>query len=415
MLKSPKILAAALVLCGLEACNRAPEREPVIGEAYAGPAILNLHKDIDPKSPPAAIAHHGDRLEILAQRRRWYRVRTPSGAEGWTDDRELLDSAQMKRLLALRQQTGALPSQGVATTFGTLNVHTEANRSAPSFLQVREGEKVDVILHRVTGRAPLPKRQILPPRPKPARKSKGKEKKQSKPSPVDLPPPPSPPSPPTDWVALSKERSFSGDEMPSSLPAAALDDWTLIRAASGQTGWVLTSRLYMAIPDGVAQYAEGHRITSYFVIGKTSDHGESHEIWLWTTAETLGEDHDFDGFRVFTWSTRRHRYETAFIQRHQRGFFPVTAADGEFSVCLEKADGLRIRKRFTLTGNSVRASGEARCEIQQRDDDQTPDLPRNLVGGAGQPVQPKDSFIAGTWKKIKSLVGWKDSTGTPAR
>ena len=398
----------------MEACNRAPERDPVIGEAFAGPAVLNLHKDIDPKSPAAAIAHHGDRLEILAQRRRWYRVRTPSGAEGWTDDRELLDSAQMKRLLALRQETGQLPSQGVATTFGTLNVHTEANRSAPSFLQIKEGEKVDVIVHRVAGRGPLPKRQILAPRPKPERKPKGKEKK-NKPSPVELPPPPSPPQPPTDWVALSRERSFSGDELPATAPPAALDDWTLIRAASGQTGWVLTSRLYMAIPDAVAQYAEGHRITSYFVIGKASDHGESHDIWLWTTADTLGEDHDFDGFRVFTWSTRRHRYETAFIQRRQRGFFPVTAADGEFSVCLEKADGLRIRKRFTLTGNSVRASGEARCEVQPRDDDQTSDLPRNLVTGTARQPQPQDGFIAGAWKKIRAMVGRKDSTATPAR
>src|ERR1039457_6644848 len=36
---------------------------------------------------------------------------------------------------------------------------------------------------------------------------------------------------------------------------------------------------------GVAQYAEGHRITSYFSIGKIQDGGVQKDIWLWTTSE----------------------------------------------------------------------------------------------------------------------------------
>ena len=117
----------------------------------------------------------------------------------------------------------------------------------------------------------------------------------------------------------------------------------------------------MLIPDEVAQYAEGHRITTYFSIGKTADAGEKKDIWLWTTSENLGEDHDFDSFRVFTWSLRHHRYETAYIQRRERGFFPVIATSGEFSLCLEKPSGL-VRKQFVMTGNAVRASGDTPCQ-----------------------------------------------------
>ena len=47
---------------------------------------------------------------------------------------------------------------------------------------------------------------------------------------------------------------------PSTPPV--LDDFTLVRTESGQTGWVLTNAVYLEIPDQVAQYAEGHRITS---------------------------------------------------------------------------------------------------------------------------------------------------------
>src|SRR5579872_1288948 len=114
MLRSPTfwflVSCVPPVLLTLSACNvSGPPSDPALGEAYAGPATLTLHKDIDPKSPSAAVVQHGDRLEIVAQRRRWYKVRTPRGIEGWTDDRELLDTGQMKRLLALAKETAGLP------------------------------------------------------------------------------------------------------------------------------------------------------------------------------------------------------------------------------------------------------------------------------------------------------------------
>lgn len=350
--------------CGV----RQPDRAPALGVAYAGPVTLSLHQEIDPKSSTVASVHHGDKLEIIGQRRRsWYRVRTAKGVEGWTSNRELLDTAQMQRLSALAAETAGMPSQGVATTFGPVNVHSEPNRQSTSFVQLGEHEKFDTIAHRVASRASLPKRELIPeaPRiPKKTSKEKAEEKKEGKKNAqaILLPPPPAAPAPPPDWAAL-------GSHEPASTPAAppaeaapvATDDWTLIRTSSGQSGWVLTSSIYLLIPDEVAQYAEGHRITSYFSVGKTADAGEQKDIWLWTTSEKLGEDHDFDSFRVFTWSLRHHRYETAYIQRRERGFFPVIAKVGEFSLCLEKPVGL-VRKKFVLTGNAVRASGEAPCQ-----------------------------------------------------
>jgi hypothetical protein len=261
----------------------------------------------------------------------------------------------MNRLLALAKENAGLPSQGSGTTFGTLRVHAEPNRQAVSFIQVSEGEKFDVIAHRVVTRGPLPRRQLIPPAPKAERKTKAKQKSSSLPP----PPPPAPPAPPQDWVELSRQRAREPEE---NLPPAVTDDWTLIRTHTGQSGWVLTSRVYMSIPDEVAQYAEGHRITSYFSLGKIRDDDVQKDIWLWTTAATLGEDHDFDGYRVFVWSLRHHRYETAYIQRRVRGFFPVLAKTGEFSVCIEDDNGARARREYTMLGNLVRPAGEKPCE-----------------------------------------------------
>ncbi len=84
-----------------------------------------------------------------------------------------------------------------------------------------------------------------------------------------------------------------------------MDDWSLIRNAAGQSGWVLTRRLFMAIPDEVAQYAERRRIVSYFKLGETRDGKTVKPTWLWTTIDRGLEPYDFDGIRVFVWSTRR--------------------------------------------------------------------------------------------------------------
>jgi hypothetical protein len=390
------ITAAASIFCALTGCNSKPERAPVIGHAYAGPATLNLHKEIDSKSPTVTSVHHGDKLEIVGQRRRWYRVRTANGIEGWTSDRELLDTAQMRRLRALAAETNGLPSQGIATTFSNLNVHTEPSRQSPSFVQMKEHEKVDVIAHKVTERtAALEKRELIPPRPKLEKKTKEKASK--------IPPPPAPaaPEPPPGWLELSQQ----GDPKPDAgdqTPRGPVDDWTLIRAENGQSGWVLTSGLYLAIPDEVAQYAEGHRITSYFSIGKIQDGAVKKDIWLWTTSEGLGEDHDFDGYRVFTWSLRHHRYETAYIQRRERGFFPVLAKTGEFSVCLEGDDGSRVRKHYGLKDTSVRPTGVSPC-TKTADQEVAP---QDLVSGDAVSEQaPKKSFIQWMKDKVKGILG----------
>ena len=108
-------------------------------------------------------------------------------------------------------------------------------------------------------------------------------------------------------------------------PPMPRDDWSLIRAPDGKAGWVLTRALIMAIPDEVAQYAEGHRITSYFSLGEVRDGEQIKHNWLWTTLSSRLQPYQFDSFRVFSWSLRRHRYETTYIERRLTGYLPAEA------------------------------------------------------------------------------------------
>ena len=380
-----KLAAAIALLLLLAGCRGGPPHAPAIGEAFVGPASLKIRGDIPVESAAVATVKHGDRLEILQRRRRFLRVRTPAGAEGWTDERQLLSAGDMASLQDLAARAARMPVQGQATSFGELNVHTEPDRQSPSFFQVKEKEKMDVLAHVRLPRIEIPRQPLLPPTPK---KAKAARKASAAKQPKYPPPPlPKPPAPPGNWLDLSHtdlSREDPGDEPPPE-PAKPppTEDWSLIRSPGGPAGWVLTRRLVMGIPDDVAQYAEGRRIVSYFALGETEDGDQKKTTWLWTTIGSGDVPYDFDSFRVFVWSLRRHRYETAYIERNLEGYAPVLlenvalstgsrsrgAPSSEryagFSVCMAKSDGQRYRREYALLSNIVRFAGERPCEAVQ--------------------------------------------------
>ena len=359
----PRVLALAVCLLALGGCGSRTEREREIGEAYVGPATLKLRREMDLRSAEAATVAHGERLAIVRRRRRFVKVRTEKGVEGWTDTRLLLSSEQMEQLNQLAERAQSLPSQGAATVYEALNVHTEPNRMSPSFYRVKERELVDVVERDLIARVPFePKRILPPPKPPAARKPK------PEPAASRIPPPPMPPPPklPADWLELSESTVGEADtqapvpQKPEAEPSkpVAVDDWTLIRLANGRAGWVLTGMLRMNIPDEVAQYSEGHRITAYLAMEDVKDGGQIKHNWLWTTLADTRRTYDFDSFRCFVWNVKRHRYETAHVESNLRGYYPVeahpvkmTAGKKEesypgFSLIVEDDDGVRWRKLY---------------------------------------------------------------------
>ncbi len=305
----PRLLLVCLLLLPWTACQSDRDREPTIGEGFVAPVTLNLRRELGPRQPTVATVKHGERLEILRRRRVFVKVRTPSGDEGWADGRLLFSPEQMEDLRRLAEQTRQLPSQGAATVFSKLNLHSEPNRQAPSFHQLKEGERVEVVFHQLAARVPY--------RP--------------------------------------------GAQPERAAPGVASDDWSLVRSADGRAGWALFSMLTMAIPDEVAQYAEGHRITSYFQLGTVEDGDRVKANWLWTTITRGLEPYEFDGVRVFVWSRRRHRYETAYIERNLKGYYPVEVHAGReavspprFFLVVEGKDGTRQRRTYAFQGFRIR-------------------------------------------------------------
>jgi hypothetical protein len=382
-------------------------------EAYVGPTTLSLRSELALKSPVAGTVKHGDKLAIVEYKHRLVKVRTEQGVEGWTDMRQLLSPQQMAELRDLAKNATQAFSQGQATVFETLNIHTEPNRASPSFGQIPENGKVDVIGHKLTPR--VQHEDALPPVPV---KAAPVRKKKASTTTTKIRPPSPPPAPkaPQNWVALSVPKLEPDAPPPpapetSATPAPAaqappdvpMDDWNLIRAQDGKVGWVLTRPLSMAIPDDVAQYAEGHRITSYFPLGQVRDGDSVKNNWLWTTINKGGEPYEYDSFRVFVWSLRHHRYETAYIERNIVGHYPVqvtnSSADPSFSVVVEGEDGHLYRKTYAF--DSYRIHMTSRTQYDPGAKQEAPRLASNLQ----TPDQPeaKRSWYAALKDRVHRL------------
>ncbi len=320
MKRLTSILAPGLLLwfgCGL-----GTDESPKPAEAFVGPVELEILGELAPDAPVVATLHHGDRVEIIGRRRRFAKIRAASGAEGWTDGRLLLSPTAMARLERQGRIAARLPSQGKATVYDTLNVHTDPNRQAPSFYQLEEGILADVTAHRVA-----PRRPYEPPRTE------------------NLP------------------ATLNSYAPPDTTVEGPADDWTLVRLENGRAGWVLSRMLVMAIPDEVAQYAGGRRITAYASLGRVRDGELWKHHWVWTTISAARRPYQFDGFRVFVWSARRHRYETAYRERNLVGYYPLEVQVGEepggskrvtFSLIVREQDGALYRRLYSFSGYRVR-------------------------------------------------------------
>ena len=169
----------------------------------------------------------------------------------------------------------------------------------------------------------------------------------------------------------------------------------------------------MNIPDEVAQYSEGHRITSYFATGDVNDNGQMRHHWLWTTIAEQRQPYEFDSFRYFIWNLRKHRYETAYVERNLKGYFPVEVhpvqvTSGQktdtfpgFSLMVEE-DGVRYRKTYSYQVYLVRLVSKREGRTRRRCG-RSPG--RQCGHRAGQSARSAEERAPGLYAKLKAERG----------
>ena len=275
------LLLAALAAFPLGACSRHSKSQEI---AYVSAPQVVLRDRVAAVFNKNGTVKNSERVEILEREKRFARVRTQGGVEGWMEQRYLVGQQVFDQFQKLVQQEQNDPVQATGTTRNETNIHLEPGREAEHLYQLNQGAKL-LILKRATTEKVLPGAA---------------------------------PTPKTDGKT-------------SNSPAPIMEDWWLVRDPQEHVGWVLARLVDIDAPLEIAQYAEGQRIVACFVLNEVADGDKKSPQYLVLLTEPRdGMDFDFNQVRVYTWNVKRHRYETAYRERNLNGVLPATIAQENF-------------------------------------------------------------------------------------
>ena len=271
----------------LSSCSRGRHR--VLEVAYVSAPQAALRDQVAVAYRPVGNVKNGERVEVLEREKRFARVHTAGGLEGWIEQRYLVDQKTFDALQKLTQDNQNDPVQAPGVLRNETNLHVTPGRETEHLYQLAAGAKVS-LLKRATAEKQA---QVLP----------------------------------AGQRAVS-EVVKSGQKVSS---GPVLEDWWLVRDDQGRVGWVLSRMVDVDVPLDIAQYGEGQRFVAFFVLGEVSDGDKKVAQYLCVLTEPHdGLPYDFNQVRVFTWNVRKHRYETAYREHKLTGVLPVTVTNEDF-------------------------------------------------------------------------------------
>ncbi len=305
------VLASLLVVSG---CSRFQHRQ--LETVYVSARQMYLHDRVAAVSNRVAEVVNGQQLDVLEHGRRFLRVKTQKNEIGWIEDRAVIDSKTYDAFVQLAGQHKQDPVAATATLRDDLYLHILPGRETEHFYLLAGNSKVQLL-----ARASVPK-SAAPAFAPPSKPPEPKTSLNPAPSTAPIKNARSTPPPMTHPVL----------SLPVVTPQVVMEDWWLVRDQAGRAGWMLAGRMDVDIPDEVGQYSEGQRMVGAYVLTKVTDPEAttpSHQVPEYVTMlspPVSGLPFDFDQVRVFTWSTKKHRYETAFRLHPIQGFLPVRIA-----------------------------------------------------------------------------------------
>ncbi len=296
-----------VVLCG---CSRF---HPHLASSYVYVTAKEtfLRDRIAAVSNRTGTVRNGDRLKVLDHGRRFLKVETEKGEQGWIDEKVVAPQEVFDGFGDLGRSHGAEKPVASAVVRDEVYMHLKPGRDTEKLFRLGEGEKLQLLT-----RATLPKAVAAVP-------MKARAASAA-----------TPPAQPTlrkgakgAVPIASAERKPS---VPGEVPAPpAMEDWWLVRDSKGHTGWLLSRMMDVDAPESLTRYAEGQRIVGAYVLNRVNDPEAPFddknvpEYLAVMSPYKAGLPYDFDQVRLFIWNAKKHRYETGFREKNIEGYLPV--------------------------------------------------------------------------------------------
>lgn len=210
----------------------------------------------------------GEKLAVLTEYNNSVKVRTPKGKVGWVAEDRLMDPGVWQGLGKLAARVRQMTTQAPGHTAVRSNLRLDPGRTSPRVGQLRPNTPVEVLARGVA------------------------------------------------------TRSVGGSRK---------EDWLLVRARTGKgvemAGWLLASFISLDLPEPLPAYATsaGMSPVAFFPLHTVDDpkSGTKHYYLVAGENGPQGQPCDFTMLRVYTWSIKHQRYETAFVQNNVCGHLPI--------------------------------------------------------------------------------------------
>src|SRR5258708_3196115 len=288
---------SAILVVGLDGCSRLRTKPPA-QYVYVTAKQTFLRDRVAAVSNRTGTVENGDRLQVLERGRRFVRVKTEKGEQGWIDEKVVATQEIFDQFEALKQDHKKDPAVASAVVRDEVHMQERRGRNRGPFTRLSEGEKLKLL-----ARATLPK--PVPPGMRPAKAAT---------------------PPPAAKAGAPKPDAAAAPAAPEPPP---MEDWWLVQDSRGDTGWLLSRMMDVDAPDALTRYSEGQRMVGAYVLTTVHDEKaeqENKNIPLNFTSLSpykAGLPYDFNQVRVFTWNIKKHRYETGYRDRNIEGYLPV--------------------------------------------------------------------------------------------
>jgi len=340
------LFSVSLLIClAFGGCSRFKPK-PKAEYVYVLAKETFLRDRVAAVSNRVAMVQNGQRLELLDRGRRFLQVKTDKGEVGWIEEHAVVNPDVITGFEQLQKAHGHDPVVATAALRDEGYLHLKPGRDTDRFYLLPEGDKLQLMFRASVPKAVGPqasgtassyasKPSVESVKKSSAKAKAAREKADDKkpPSPaVSFTPAPPPPQPAS--AANSQTAPTAPETAREPPPPLPMEDWWLVRDSQGKVGWMMSRRMDVDVPDEIAGYAEGQKMVAAYVLRKVDDPGsnfpdkQAPEYVTVLNPYQDGLPYDFSQVRVFTWSLKKHRYETAFRQRNLQGYLPVVVASG---------------------------------------------------------------------------------------
>jgi hypothetical protein len=319
------VIPIVLIIAALTYWKLHPHAPKAIVVGYIGDRDITLWNTVAQVRQPVEELHYGDRVEVMREEGASAQVRTAAGTMGWLlDTRELLDSDLWAQSASLLSQARAMPVQARGQTKTVSNLRIQPGRDGKRIYQLQRGAQV-VVLERAVADAPQATDENSPDEKAAANGQAAKKE---------------------DWLLVLRDEGPSSNveaESAADKSAATVSRATGNPVSSGSggiqsgspvagptapiAGWVLARFIEPDLPGPVKDYASSAdlHVVAWFILNRVPDGsgGEAPQYLVAGSRSGEGQPCDFTLLRVYTWSTPRKRYETAYVESNLCGRLPI--------------------------------------------------------------------------------------------